>query len=492
MNETELAAALFGDAPPPVISVARSKASRAKRQLPDVRANAEVDLDASDDDLPAPHPPKKAKTAEPEKPAPADAGLKPVWVDEDDAAIAVSLAAVSRRKKLRQNEEEDVIAGTDYAERLRQQFARTSQNTDWASLARPGRAGNEDFGRVEEEDDALLRSTARLTGKPAQLPPRSIRIVPVKDGNAGEPSQCVIQSVQFHPNGQLMLTAGFDKTLRLYQIDGRKNTKVQSVFFRGVPLHTATFTPDGSRIYCSGRRHFFFRYDVLHGAIEQIPQIVGISEKSLERMNVSSDGKYLSVLGADGNVHFVSTQTHKLIHSVRMNNDVSSIAFSPDGNYSLTTGVGGEIYRWDMRTFRCVGRHADEGSVRTSSLAFSPRGNYYAAGSTTGVVNLYDPDTTMASRTPKPIRTIPNLVTNTNLLRFNSDAQLLAIGSSSAKDALRLVHLPTGTVYANWPTSSTALGAVSALDFSPNSGYLAVGNEAGRVLLFRLAYYTSS
>jgi len=30
---------------------------------------------------------------------------------------------------------------------------------------------------------------------------------------------------------------------------------------------------------------------------------------------------------------------------------------------------------------------------------------------------------------------------------------------------------------------------VSAVDFSPHSGYLAVGNERGRALLYRLNYY---
>jgi len=30
--------------------------------------------------------------------------------------------------------------------------------------------------------------------------------------------QAVIQNVSFHPNGQVLMTSGFDKTLRLFQV----------------------------------------------------------------------------------------------------------------------------------------------------------------------------------------------------------------------------------------------------------------------------------
>lgn len=64
-------------------------------------------------------------------------------------------------------------------------------------------------------------------------------------------------------------------------------------------------------------------------------------------------------------------------------------------------------------------------------------------------------------------------------------AQVLAIASSDKKDALRLVHTASGTVFPNWPTQRTPLGYPHCLDFSPTSNYLAVGNDKGRVLLYR-------
>lgn len=51
------------------------------------------------------------------------------------------------------------------------------------------------------------------------------------------------------------------------------------------------------------------------------------------------------------------------------------------------------------------------------------------------------------------------------------------------------IHLPSLTSFANWPTSSTPLGHVTAVDFSAQSEYLAVGNTRGRVLLYHLKEY---
>lgn len=40
----------------------------------------------------------------------------------------------------------------------------------------------------------------------------------MKDANIQEPSSAVVQSVDFHLTGQLLLTAGLDKRLRFFQV----------------------------------------------------------------------------------------------------------------------------------------------------------------------------------------------------------------------------------------------------------------------------------
>lgn len=107
---------------------------------------------------------------------------------------------------------------------------------------------------------------------------------------------------------------------------------------------------------------------------------------------------------------------------------------------------------------------------------------------------------------PRPLKAISNLTTPVSTLRFNADAQLLAIASDAKKDQLRLVrfavcfalaklidgqqiHLSSLTAFANWPTAGTPLGRVSSVDFSAGSEYVAIGNARGRVLLYGLKDY---
>lgn len=77
-------------------------------------------------------------------------------------------------------------------------------------------------------------------------------------------------------------------------------------------------------------------------------------------------------------------------------------------------------------------------------------------------------------------------------MKFTHDSQILALCSRSIKDCLRLVHFPSMTIFSNWPTSRTPLGYVSSFDFSPNSGYLSIGNQTGKVLLYRLNHYNQA
>jgi len=92
-------------------------------------------------------------------------------------------------------------------------------------------------------------------------------------------------------------------------------------------------------------------------------------------------------------------------------------------------------------------------------------------------VNLYDATTTAtaapafgrASR-PAPTKTFMHLTTPVDELLFNHDSQILAMASRRTKDALKMVHVPSRTVFSNWPTSKTPLHYVTSLDFSPSSG----------------------
>lgn len=88
-----------------------------------------------------------------------------------------------------------------------------------------------------------MRSTAPLQHtKGGPLPPDQIDIVRLKDANIQARSQAVVRALQFHRSGELLLTAGLDKTVRLFHIDGKRNEKVHSVYFEDLPIYSAYFS----------------------------------------------------------------------------------------------------------------------------------------------------------------------------------------------------------------------------------------------------------
>lgn len=150
--------------------------------------------------------------------------------------------------------------------------------------------------------------------------------------------------------------------------------------------------------------------------------------------------------------------------------------------------ISSTLYRWDIGTCRCISRFSNNEATATASMAFS--NGILAAGSESGVVNLYSASHTGSDI--RPIRSLMNLHTSVDSLQFNHDGQLLAMASRFARNSLRLLHVPSRTVFANWPTSKTPLKYVFDVDFSPSSRYMTVGNDSGACLLYRLRGFSNN
>eukprot|EP00501_MAST-03F_sp_TOSAG23-6_P002190 GSMAST32.ASY1.ANO1.2290.1 assembled CDS len=418
--------------------------------------------------------------------------LKPAWNDSDDDRESFDISATNRLRKLRKTEEETVVSGAEYARRLRSQFCKMNPATlKFASAI----ADDMTNGLAV---DLFKTSASMLRSSTAAIRKEQLSVLRVKDANAEEISDAVVQSVEFHTRRSLMLTAGLDKKLRLFDIDGKFNRKIQGVVFPDMPIRTATFSGCGSsavgseQIIATGRRPFFYTVDIASGSVLKIPRIAGRKEKSLEKVVASSDGRWIAFLGNDGYVILVSGKTKQWIANLKMNGAVRAVAFTPDCSELLTVGTDGDVYRWSLNDRRCIHRHADEGGMTGSAIAVSPNGKYYAIGSEAGVVNIYDAEKASKEATPVPTKAIMNLTTAIDGLTFNHDSQLLSIRSQRIKDQFKIVHCPSFTTYQNWPTSNTPLGYVSSTSFSPHSGFLSIGNDKGKVLLYRLQHYTQA
>lgn len=187
----------------------------------------------------------------------------PAWTDASEAALTVPVGAVARLRKLRQFKQQEALEGEAYTAALRKQHALMNPRTTWAQQPkggkgrRSGAAGEQaaaasglhhDIDDSAEPDEsaaqALLRSGSGLLlhgrgGGGGLLAPGAIEMSRLRDANCGSPSDAVVQALQWHPNGQLMLAGGFDKRLKLFQV-----CVVLLCFWGGgVPVASLGFSP---------------------------------------------------------------------------------------------------------------------------------------------------------------------------------------------------------------------------------------------------------
>jgi U3 small nucleolar RNA-associated protein 18 len=447
-----------------------------------------------------------------------DAPTGAVWEDPDDAKSTVNIARLARLRKLRVDESETDVDGARYVARIRKQHRRLNPRTGWADVQKDAsNSKHKNQGALSgllREGGALVDEDGGLASMGRQVPQGTLEATRVRDANAAEPSNSVLRSVEFHQNNSLFMTAGLDKSVRLFDIDGTNNPKVQGVFFEDLPVHKACFSGDGRSVVAAGRRNYFYVYDLAKGAVERVAPLAGREEKSLENFAQSPHGTQgdpmLAFIGADGHVPLVSMRSRSCVGAVQMSGACRSAAFSGDGRHLLTAGGDGVAYVWDLRNQRrCVEKIVDDGALTVTALASSPTGRHVAFGSDSGVVNVYETSGfrtwggseedresegsggSRYARATKgaPLRALMNLTTSVDALTFNGDGQMLATSSRLKRDSLRLVHLPSCTVFSNWPSSKTPLHYVWCTAFSPTGGYLAVGNARGRALLYRIHAY---
>mmetsp|Transcript_19942 Transcript_19942/g.32855 ORF Transcript_19942/g.32855 Transcript_19942/m.32855 type:complete len:548 (+) Transcript_19942:26-1669(+) len=413
------------------------------------------------------------------------------WVDEDDSSRTVALRDVNRLRKLRKLQEENQVSGAEYEKRLRAQHRKLNGDAKWATVEQTQK---QDSDEEDDEEQDILRTSGSLTmnaSKLKRLPPGRLAISRLNDANQQAVSKSVVQSIDWHKGGQLLATAGFDKTVRVFQIDGKVNAKVESAYFRDMPIFDARFIGlQHDELIIVGRRPFFYWMDLGTGSVGKIPGVLGRTEKSWERMAVSPDGSLIAFPARDGNIIFVSQKTKQYVGKVKMNSDVYCTTFSSDGKTLFSSGSQGDVYCWDMNTRRLKHRFQDQGSIITQSLAVTSDNRRLAIGSNNGVVNLYDVNTALESRSPEPLKAVMSLTTPINRVSFSHDGQLLAMSSREKKDSLRLFNMNSLSVVPNWPTAGTPLGYVSDVAFSPTSSMITTGNDKGRCLLYRIQHYT--
>ncbi|XP_051275949.1 U3 small nucleolar RNA-associated protein 18 homolog isoform X2 [Dicentrarchus labrax] len=412
------------------------------------------------------------------------------WVDEDDELEEEVDMKHRYRRDLIRGEAESTMTKQKLQQRMREQFQRSMGGApSWAESKKKKKKKDEDD--EDDEDDDLLRRTGNFVASSDSLPSGILRMKKCLHANAARPSEDRLTTVQFHPSAQVVMTAGLDQSVSLFQVDGKTNPKIQSIHLERFPVHRAQFSRDGETVIATSLKNkMFYLYDMMEGRVTPVHSVRGLNEARVKEFSVCPEGGALLLTGTNGYLHLLTLKTKEVVRSLKINGDVSGVAFSRDGSKVFANSEDGEVYVWDMRSSRCVNRFTDEGCVTGTSIAASPNGQFLACGSQSGVVNVYSQEACLNSANPRPLRAVMNLLTSATSLAFNPSSEILAIASRAEDEAVRLVHLSSLSVFSNFPVSKKKIVyRASCVDFSPHSGFFSLANNKGHAPLFRLLHY---
>lgn len=230
----------------------------------------------------------------------------------------------------------------------------------------------DDESEFFQQTGNFLENTDKKRSQPRTLLPKTnIEIKVCTDANKEEPHQARLRSVEFHPSARVLLAAGLGQKLTLFQIDGKKNPKIQTIFFDKFPILAAHFTKQsGDEIVLGSRHKNFYYYDMHAGKMVCVrPPCKALDEHQRPSMSacfdISPDNRFMAFVGSQGQVHLFSTKSKEWIQTVKINQECNAIAFSSDSRYLFA--FGGQfffysvyysfisivcLYRWQRRV--CV------------------------------------------------------------------------------------------------------------------------------------------
>jgi len=407
---------------------------------------------------------------------------KAAWMDKEDSEVLVKDVTASYNKAVGKHGEKETST-EQYGKSLSRKFKSVVGEPAWASL---------DKKEDADSDEEFLRETTDLVEKKGRLENLQKGILQfrkLKDMNYSTHKEgAVIRSTEFHPTSTVGMVAGNNGTVTLFQVDGKENPKIQTVNFENFPIKTAKFSANGTEVIAGSQHHpHFFVYDMMIGKTMKVPWRNKTAEHNTQKFVVSKDGKLIAFIGKFGFIHIISAKTKEFLRSFKMNDACLALQFSLDSSCLYSTGEGGEVYTWDLRSSSCLHKFADSGCLSGTAIAASS--HHLATGSSSGVVNVYNVNVAKGTtQYPQPDKVILNLTTSIEDLVFNPTGEVLAMSSMEKEGAVKLVHFPSTSVFSNFPGTFN-LGRANSLSFSPGGGYFSVGNNKGAANLYRLNHY---
>jgi dipeptidyl aminopeptidase/acylaminoacyl peptidase len=217
----------------------------------------------------------------------------------------------------------------------------------------------------------------------------------------------VIQDLAFSPDGKLLASCGYDRLIKLWDTESKKELRVLKDHSDSV--YGLAFSPDGKLLASAAADRAVKVWDVATG---RRLYTLGESADWVYAVAWNPDGSQLAAGGVDKSIRVwqVSAEGGRIVHSVFAHEaPVLRLAYLPDGKTLYSLSEDRTVKAWDAQ--RMIERKVHERQPETVlSLAVRPDGKQLALGRYDGVLTLLDATTGKSQAEPLPVKPKPPIV----------------------------------------------------------------------------------
>lgn len=268
-----------------------------------------------------------------------------------------------------------------------------------------------------------------------------------------------VTAITFSPDGRSLVSGGFDRTIRSWDLSTQAESLVDTSLYEVV---FAAFSPDSKHLAAMSQLGDTIQlYGFPFNAEKSIREV---EKANISSVRISPDGQQVAaVISGSGMINIYNTESGTLGHSLLCHSGVT--AFSSDGEQLASASYDGIIRLWFLKT-GASGKVLSgiPGLQKSTTITFSPNGRHLVSGDQEGKVLILDAESGVLEH-------IFELESAVAAITFSADCQRIACATSEpCARSIAVWDISTGNLL-HEAGGLKSPGIVKAA-ISPNGKYL--------------------